>query len=164
MRLAVATRVPYLPKPPTSATIHFRHFMSSMPSNITYMYLCHCEHSTISKSTTNHPLRLNGLPHATITMQCIFTVNHVQLVCCLSVYTSTCQFAEHAVLHFFADHYYTKCIPPVGSLPLAQNAYRTWIRVCHRVYINPRSDFAACDVLLISHIAVYIGMAGVIQH
>ena len=94
-----------------------------------------------TSSTTHRSLCLNGInsccvssPHATTTL-CFSTVNYVYTTFCgtflySSVYTSTCRFAERAVLRFFRDrftlcvHHYTEPVahwpPPVGSLPLAQ--------------------------------------------
>ena len=73
-----------------------------------------------TSSTTHRSLCLNGInsccvssPHATTTL-CFSTVNHVYTTFCgtflySSVYTSTCRFAERAVLRFFRDRF-TLCV------------------------------------------------------
>ena len=73
-----------------------------------------------TSSTTHRSLCLNGInsccissPHAT-TKLCFSTVNHVYTTFCgtflySSVYTSTCRFAERAVLRFFRDRF-TLCV------------------------------------------------------
>ena len=87
-----------------------------------------------TSSTTHRSLCLNGInsccvssPHATTTL-CFSTVNHVYTTFCgtflySSVNTSTCRFAERAVLRFFRDrftlrvHHYTE--PVYSSLTTA---------------------------------------------
>ena len=90
-----------------------------------------------TRSTTDHSSCLNGVnsccvsPPPTTTL-CVFYGEPClyNLVRCSSVYTSTCRFAERAVLRFVTGHFiayikYTEPVAhtsPVGSLPLAQNA------------------------------------------